>query len=199
MQFFPETPESSANLGFDLELDTRDRSFLPDRGFHLRLNMKRVFAAPDYYHLFAMWSQFIPLNQDWSLAVDGTWAYVSTTAPGYDFLYVGGAGHFSVGAVPFPGLSRDYLRVTRMAAAGILIRRRFRETPFEALRDMAVAVFYQAGLFNEEPALSGFEEKIHGYGLGVYLDRRFPGPMRLEITRSNRNPFSVRGAVGYAF
>jgi len=40
---------------------------------------------------------------------------------------------------------------------------------------------------------------VHGVGVGVYMDRRFPGPMRLELTGSNRNTLSIYGSMGYAF
>ncbi|MBT4140597.1 MAG: BamA/TamA family outer membrane protein [Candidatus Latescibacteria bacterium] len=196
---FADVSENVPNVWFDWTLDTRNKPFLPDQGLFMRLRAKRVFAMPDYYHLFGTLSQFVRVRDNWTVGLNGTWGYVSAAAPAYDHLYVGGAEHFGVAAVAFPGVSRDALRVTRMASGGISVRKRFRDPSVEALRDLAVGAFYRAGIFNRAPSLVGVDEWIHGLGVGMYLDRRFPGPMRLEVTGSNRNTLLIYGAVGYAF
>ncbi len=198
-QLFADVSENVPNVWFDWVIDTRDKPFLPDQGLHVQLKAKRVFAMPDYYHWFGAWSQSVRVRESWTLGVMGVWAYVSATAPSYDVLYVGGAGHFGVAAVDFPGLSRDALRVTRMASGRVLIRKRFREPSVEVLRDLAVGVFYQGGAFNRAPMLTGLDDWVHGFGVGMYLDRRFPGPLRFEVTGSNRKALSIYGSMGYAF
>lgn len=196
---FAEVSENLPNLWFDLTWDTRDKSFLPNEGFFIRFKAKRVSALSNYYHALGTWSQFLRLKESWTLGVTGTWAYVSASAPNYEYLYVGGAGHFGLAAVRFPGLSRDALRVTRMVSGQVSIRKRFRNPSIDALRDLAVGVFYQGGVFNRAQTLTKLDDWVHGFGVGMYLDRRFTGPMRLEVTGSNRKTLSIYGAVGYAF
>ena len=196
-QLFSEVSENIPNVWFDVTLDTRDKSFLPDHGFFMRWKARRVFATSDYYHFFGDWAQFVRLHESWTLGIQGQWGYVSEHAPAYDYLYVGGARHFGVASIDFPGLNRDALRVTRMASGSFLVRKRFVEPSVAVLRDLVVGAFYRAGLFNR--ALTGFDDWVHGVGVGVYMDRRFPGPMRLEVTGSNRNTFSIYGSMGYAF
>ena len=196
---FAEVSQNLPNIWFDVTLDTRDKSFLPDAGFHMRFKAKRVLALSNYYHFLGVWSQFVRLQESWTLGVKGAWAYVSASAPNYDYVYVGGAGHFGMAALDFPGLNRDALRVTRMASGKVSLRKRFYNPSIEVLRNLAVGVFYQAGVFNRDPVLTAYEDWVHGFGVGMYLDRRFPGPMRLEVTSSNRNTLAVYGSVGYAF
>ena len=196
-QLFAEVSENIPNVWMGVVMDTRDKSFLPDRGFYLRWKAKRVFTASDYYHFFGDWAQFVQLHESWTLGVKGQWGYVSTSAPVYDYLYVGGAGHFQEASIDFPGLNRDALRVTRMASGSLLVRKRFQAPSVEIFRDLVVGAFYRAGLFNR--ALTGYDDWVHGVGVGMYMDRRFPGPMRLEVTGSNRNTLSIYGSMGYAF
>lgn len=196
---FADVSENVPNIWFDWTLDTRNKPFLPDQGLFMRFRAKRVFAVSDYYHLFGSFSQFVCVRDHWTVGLNGAWGYVSAVAPAYDHLYVGGAEHFGVASVSFPGLSRDERRVTRMASGGILLRKRFREPSVAVLRDLAVGAFYRAGIFNRAPSLVGVDEWVHGFGVGMYLDRRFPGPMRLEVAGSNQNTLSIYGSVGYAF
>jgi len=199
LPLFADVSQNVPNVWFDVALDTRDNPFVPERGMAVRFKAKRVFSTRDYYSFLGTWSQFVKVHDEWSLGVKGAWGYVSTTAPNYDYLYVGGAGHFELAALGFPGLNRDALRVTRMASGGIVLRKHLREPSLDILRGMAVSVFYQAGIFNAPTSLTGLEDWIHGVGVGVYMNRRIPGPMRFEITGSNRDTLSLYASIGYAF
>lgn len=198
LPLYADISENLPNVWFDVGVDTRDKAFLSERGLYLYIRAKHVFATPNYKHLKGRWSQFVPLSDDWTLGVLGQVGYVSFGAPSFDFAYIGGAGHFDLASDRFPGLSRDALSVTHITAGGVTVRKRFRQPALRALRGLVVGAFYQGGIFERSFATSS-NEWVHGFGAGVYLDRRFPGPMFIEVSGSNHNTFAVYTAVGYAF
>ncbi|MDA0711558.1 MAG: hypothetical protein O3B73_15265, partial [bacterium] len=196
---FGGVSDDGSHLWVDLLVDTRDKSFLTQHGSSASLDVKRVLSPSRATHWLASGSHFVTPRKDWTLGLKGAWGTVSSGAPGYDHISVGGAGYFSTGSVDFAGTQRDAFRTRHLALGGVLIRKSFGEPFVEALRDFAVGGFYQAGRVDAPSGSNSGYAWVHGLGVGLYLDRRFTGPIRFEVTGSNHDPLLVFASVGYAF
>lgn len=137
------------------------------------------------------------INEDLILGVRANWAYVSHTAPVYEYISVGGAGHFSMSSLQFVGLNRDALRLTRFASGGLTLWKHLRLS--RAIAHSAVGLIYQAGLYNRDPIPGRLKHWIHGFGVGAYIKTRIMAPIRFEIVGTDQKDMNVYIAFGFSF
>ena len=118
---------------------------------------------------------------------------MAQSAPIYEHFALGGAGHFSNTALRVVGLKRDELRAFRFISAGISI---WSHLKFWESLPSAVGIFYQGGLYNNPNQPN---TRIHGFGIGGYINTAFFGPIRVDIVSTEEKHIQIYTAIGFAF
>ena len=112
-------------------------------------------------------------------------------APIYEYFALAGAGHFSSSALRVVGLKRDELRVSKFVSVGISIWHHLEF--WESIPRSAIGIFYQGGLYNNPGQPN---TRIHGFGIGGYINTTFFGPIRVDIvSRKKRYPDLYRSRI----
>ena len=178
-------------------IDTRDDAFVPRQGIYFQTGGKwvhRVFSQKQVQTQFAYFTSPHP-----QLSV-GLWShggYVTQSAPVYELFALGGAGYFSSAALRFVGLKRDALRAFRFVSAGISIWSHLKF--WESIPRSAVGIFYQGGLYNLPSDPDRSNTRIHGFGIGGYINTTILGPIRVDIVSTEKKDIQVYTAIGFAF
>ena len=177
-------------------IDTRDDAFLPKRGIYFQSWGKvvhRTFSHRQFQTQLAFFAS--PLSR-WSMGIWSYGGYMTQPAPIFEYFQLGGAGHFSGGALPVIGLKQDELRVSRFASIGISVWRHVKF--FQSLPRGGVGVFYQGGLYHMDSDPGQDYSPIHGFGIGGYINTTLLGPIRVDIESTEKKEIKVNAAVGFA-
>ena len=118
-------------------------------------------------------------------------------APFDENFLLGGAGHFSNAALRVVGLRRDELAASRFVSARISIWSHLRF--WESIPRSAIGIFYQGGLYNMPSNPDQPNTRIHGFGIGAYINTTIFGPIRIDIVSTEKKDIRIYTAVGFAF
>ena len=172
-------------------IDTRDGVFVPKEGVYFHIRGKWVHRKFTHKQVQTQLAYFASPHPQLSVGLWSHGGYVTQSAPIYEHFALGGAGHFSDAALRFVGLKRDELRAFRFISAGISVW--YHIKLWEAIPRSAIGAFYQGGMYNSS------SNPIHGFGVGVYINIPFLGPIRIDAVSTEEKDIRIYTSVGFAF
>lgn len=186
--------KSLPSFWLSTSIDTRDDAFVPRQGVYFQTQGKWVHRTFSHKQVQTQLAYFASPHPQLTVGFWSHGGYVTQSAPIYERFALGGAGHFSSAALRVVGLKRDELRACRFVSAGISIWKHI--TFWESIPRSAVGIFYQGGLYNnpDQP-----NTRIHGFGIGGYINTAFFGPIRVDIVSTEKKDIQIYTAVGFAF
>ena len=205
-------------------IDTRDDVFVPKSGIFLQTQAEWahrtfLYTEAEEGQLDRQWGLSPPLVRDTAHGafsyqkVQAQVAYFTSPHPQFSVgfwshggyvtqpsagFFLGGAGHFSNAALRVVGLRRDELMAPRFVSAGISVWRHMEF--WRSMPRSAVGTFYQGGLYRPDDLHpSQPHTRIHGFGIGVYVNTRILGPIRIDLVSTEKRDIRIYTAVGFAF
>ena len=179
-------------------IDTRDDAFVPKNGVYFQTQAKWEHRAFSYKQVQTKLAYFASPHPQLSLGLWSHGGYMTQSAPIYEHFALGGAGHFSNAALRVVGLRRDELIASNFVSAGISIWSHIRF--WESIPRSAVGIFYQGGLYRRDnPDPDQPYTRIHGLGIGAYINTTIFGPIRIDIVSTEKKDIRIYTAVGFAF
>ena len=177
-------------------IDTRDDVFMPRHGVYFQTWGKWVHRTFSHKQVQTQLAYFASPHPQLSVGLWSHGGYVTQPAPADENFLLGGAGHFSNAALRVVGLKRDELAASRFVSAGISIWSHLKF--WESIPRSAVGIFYQGGLYRP-PKTDQPNTRIHGFGIGGYINTKIFGPIRIDIVSTEKKDIRIYTAVGFAF
>ena len=178
-------------------IDTRDDVFVPRQGIYFQTQAKWVHRTFSHKQVQTQLAYFVSPHPQLSLGFWSQGGYVTQFAPFDENFLLGGAGHFSNAALRVVGLRRDELAASRFVSARISIWSHLRF--WESIPRSAIGIFYQGGLYNMPSNPDQPNTRIHGFGIGAYINTTIFGPIRIDIVSTEKKDIRIYTAVGFAF
>ena len=178
-------------------IDTRDDVFVPRQGIYFQTQAKCVHRTFSHKQVQTQLAYFVSPHPQLSLGFWSQGGYVTQFAPFDENFLLGGAGHFSNAALRVVGLRRDELAASRFVSARISIWSHLRF--WESIPRSAIGIFYQGGLYNMPSNPDQPNTRIHGFGIGAYINTTIFGPIRIDIVSTEKKDIRIYTAVGFAF
>jgi NTE family protein len=196
--------QTLAGLNAALRIDTADDSDFPEHGMQGRFEYQ--WREPDLGSDFAFQRteaalrRFITIGSDHTFEIGGSYGRTQgEQAPFYTLFYAGAAQPLEFASTRLIGLQRDEILADQAAMLNFSYRFKLRKRRLEGVRAVYLALNYDAGTFAAQFEPLQFGDFLHGYGLGIYLDPQFLGPIRYDFGRSQRHDFINYFSIGHRF